>query len=289
MSAIRTLILSHSEKHLARYRENAKVVKEEVGEEYRSYLPLLEICYARAKYWHGTGHYHYQHPGDSRYGTVHSTRTINVLDSILEIGGLANHQDLWVRTNTRKTVSLAPSRMHARLYAHIHLFEGVWLKYVFGGTRFWMGFFFYIAVSDIVSQISRGQLNFIRQVALNKNFFKQFRTWASALRDLTEFKTLPMWRAYDLRSDIKGNHPILFGIKKEGAEGEKVMPFLRRFEVRVTENIPLKHFTHIEVPQAHVEEVRAALNIKGISLPVIPLEYGELYSSQFSLKKLAYV
>ena len=48
----------------------------------------------------------------------------------------------------------------------------------------------------------------------------------------------------------------------------------------------VKHFTHIEVPLAHVVKTEKFLLEKGITLPVLPMEYGELVSSKMPLKKL---
>ena len=115
------------------------------------------------------------------------------------------------------------------------------------------------------------------------------RNWASAVCNLKKHKTIPFWRAYDLRSDIEGNYAILFGIKREAVDGRGVMPFLQRMEVRIHGAVPFERFTHVEVPQEHIENVRTFLEKNNIGLPVIPLEFGELYSSQFPLAELAHV
>ncbi len=288
MGIIGTFILSRSEKHLARYRRDAESVKKELAHEYEAYLPTIERCYDKATYWHGTGRYHYVHSGNSRFfGLTDNERIVDILNSIAESGGLIAHQDLWAGVG--KTVSLAPSRMNARLYAHIHLREGVWLKYVFGGTRFWMSFFFMVAFKELFTQLKPGQWSFMRQTVLSPHFFKHMRTWMSAVCNLEKHKVIPVWRAYDLRSDIEGNHSILFGVKKEAVEGKGVMPFLQRLEARTLGGVPFERFTHVEVPQEQVEGVRTFLETRNINLPVIPLEFGELYCSQFSLQQLAHV
>ena len=273
------------------YRRRAEELRLELENEYLSYLPILEECYSSASYWHGTGHYHYYHSNDSRYGTVDTTRTVDVLASIINHKGLTGHQDLWVVVGgkTLKTISLAPSRMHARLYAHIHLRDGVWLQYVFGGTRFWMSIFVLVAAQELLSHLGHSQRAFIKQTVFNASTLHHARTWASAIRNLEEYKVLPFWRAYDLRSDIVGNHPILFGIKKEAVQGDGVVPFLRKVEVRTHGPISFEHFTHVEVPQEHVGSVRTLFLQKGISMPVIPLEFGELYCSRIPMSKLIYV
>jgi hypothetical protein len=290
MDLLKRFLVSRSEKHLQKYRDAAKDVRPEFLQEYLSYAPLIEKCYAQAGYWHGTGHYHYHHAGDSRYEGVDAKRVTNVFESILKEGALTKHQDLWVRVDGqfRETVSVAPSRMHARLYAHIHLREGVWLEYVFGGTKFWTGFFIFLAAMEILPQLGKEERAFIRQTAFSRYFLKHARTWASAICNLDKYAILPFWRAYDLRSDIAGNHAILFGIKRSAIPNEGILPFMKGVEVRVDTTVSLGDMTHIEVPLAHVPEIRRLLAINNSSLPVIPLEFGELYCSQFPLTKLAY-
>lgn len=291
MNLLRNLLLRHGERHLQKYRKQANSIGSNFREEYLSYVPIIESCYTRAAYWHGTGLYHHQHPGDTRYRT--DTKQItNVLDSILS-RGIHGHKDLWVADDDRlsKTVSLAPSRMHARVYAHIHLREGVWLPYVFGGTRFWMGFFVFFGLWDVLSQVGKGtwEWTFLKQSTLSRKYLNHARTWANAIRDTGDYKILPVWRAYDLRSDIEGNHPILFGIAKDPGLESKLIPFLKRVEVRVAGDVPLESLTHLEVPLAHVNSVKQILAEKKVSLPVIPLEFGELYCSQFPVAQLAHV
>ena len=291
MNLSERFLISRSEKHLRKYRGAATHLRTEFLRQYHSYLPEIERCYESAGYWHGTGRYHHHHAVDSRYEAVDMKRVVHVLESILEEGALTEHTDLWVKIDgqLKKTVSVAPSRMHARLYAHIHLREGVWLEYVFGGTRFWMGFFMLLATRQILTKSNKEARALAKWTILNKDLFKHARAWGSAIRDLDRYKILPFWRAYDLRSDIAGNHAVLFGIKRRAIQGDGVLPLIKRLEVRVDHAIKLADMTHVEVPLENVEETRRALADKNISLPVIPLEFGELYCSQFPLTKLAQI
>ncbi len=284
------LLVSRSEKHLQKYRDAAQRMHAEFLQQYYSYLPEIERCYEQAGYWHGTGRYHYYHANDSRYENVDASRVENVFESILEKGALTKHQDLWVKYGgqLKMTVSIAPSRMHARLYAHIHLREGVRLEYVFGGTRFWMGFFIFLASWEVLTRYwSSDAQEFVKWTIFNKKTLKHARAWGSAICNLDKYKILPLWRAYDLRSDIPGNHSVLFGIKREAIRGDGVLPLIKRLEVRVDHVIKLSDMTHIEVPLENIEETKRILATKNVSLPVIPLEFGEFYCSQFSLTKLA--
>lgn len=289
MSVFENLLIAHSERYLAKYRQSALQTDDDFRLQYESYLPELQRCYAEAGFWHGTGRYHHLHENDSRFENAREGRVLNIFESIISKGGLNNHADLWYNDEQLgKTVSVAPSRMHARMYAHIHLFEGVWLKYVFGGTRFWMGIFFALAVQELCTKLNKKNRAFLRQALFNKRSLRSFRIWANAIRNCDEFKILPLWRAYELRSDIPGNHAILFGIKQSAIQGEGVLPLIKNFEVRVGRPIPLTDMTHIEVPMENVEDTKKLLETKGVRLPVIPLEFGELYCSQFPFQRLAY-
>jgi hypothetical protein len=290
MTALQRLIFWHCENHLAPYRNAARIVENETPA-YGPYLPLIKQQYANATYWHGTGRYHHGHASGSRYEKSGDENIIDVLESILKDGCLAAHKDVWVKVRGEfaKTISLAPSRMHARLYAHIHLYEGVWLKYVFGGTKFWMGFFILLGLREL----RRVRRENSREIAYNlrpgREMFRQARAWGSAIRNLDAIKILPLWRAYDLRSDIRGNHPVLLGIRGSVARNASAMPIFSNIEVRLRGSIPLSQVTHIEVPLEYVGAAGTLLERHGVNLPIIPLEFGELYCSQLPLMKLAHV
>jgi len=261
----------------------------ELRDKYVEYLPQIEKCYKAAGYWHGTGRYHYRHAEDSRYEGAGKGEVTDVLASIIIKEGLTAHEDLWITIDGqhKKTVSVAPLRMHARLFAHIHLREGVWLPYVFGGTRFWMGIIIVLATKELIFTLHGKGRKLLRQSLFARSSLRNFRTWGSALRRLDEFKVLPLWRAYDLRSDIAGNYSILFGIKKS-AINNGLVPFIEKLEVRVPGPVTLADMTHLEVPLENVEETKRVLRERNVSLPVIPLEFSEIYCSQFPLQKLIY-
>jgi hypothetical protein len=290
MTLFEQFVVWRGEKHLKRYRQIAAGVSAQLTYRYQLHLPDIRQYYTKAAYWHGTGRYHYYHPSDSRYEGVQTERVVDVLESIITQGGLSAHQDLWVRINGEplKTVSLSPTRMHSRLFAHVHLCDGEWLEYVFGGTRFWTGIIFALVIKDLLSNKSRHQRHFLKQAIFSGSFLQNAYTWAGALRN-SGSNLPPVWRAYDLRSDIIGNHPLLFGLKKEAADTSGTIPFLRQLEVRVPGLISLEQITHVEVPQARVAEVQSLFSSKNIHLPIIPLEVGELYCSEMPLSKLIYV
>lgn len=292
MNLFEQFLISRSERHLKKYRESAKRTSTEFLQQYNSYLPDIERVYTHASYWHGTGKYQYRHARGSRIEKIETPGVVNVLESILNSGALETHiQEHWVTHDggLKETVSLAPTRMHARLYSHIHLREGVLLEYVFGGTRFWMGFFIFLAILQFSKKSSLDKWTSIHVMMFSKNFLSYARVWASAVCNLDKYSFLPLWKAYDLRSDIAGNHGILFGIKDEATQGSNMFTLSKNLEVRVDRAIKLNDMTHIEVPRENVEETKQLFARKNISLPIIPLEFGEMYCSQFPLIQLAHV
>lgn len=289
MQLVNRFVIYRSEKHLERYRDGARNADREFLAQYRSYLPHIQRCYAEAGFWHGTGRYHYIRTNDTRYEQNGTERLVDVLTSIALNGGLVGHEDLWITPDgaPRKTVSLAPHRMYSRLFAHLHLREGVWLKFVYGGTRFWTGLIAFLSIREL---LRNAEWSFMRKTLADPKFIRHARTWASAIRDLTPYKrVLPVWRAYDLRSDIDGNYGMLFGIKREAVQSDDTLPCLKNFEIRTPGSVSIADMTHVEVPLEHVEETVKLLSEQGIALPVIPLEFGELYCSQFPLTKLIHV
>lgn len=288
MDLAERFLVSRSEKHLQKYRGATQGLDPYFLQQYQEFLPEIERCYERAGYWHGTGRYHYQHASSSRYEGVNTERVVNVLESILEQGALTQHTDLWVKFDgqIKKTISLAPSRMHARLFAHIHLREGVWLKYVFGGTRFWMGFFIFLALWQVFIKGTKKGRGTATLALVSTKSLQHIRAWASAICRLEKYRILPLWRAYDFRSDIQENYGVLFGIAHNAVKGEGLIPFTKGLETRVEHNIKLSEVTHIEVPLENFDETKRILAARKVTLPVIPLEFGELYCSQFPLTQL---
>jgi hypothetical protein len=292
MNVLERFLISQSERHLQKYRGAQGRLRSDFLEQYHAYLPEIERQYARAGYWHGTGRYQYGRAREARDTKVDTHTVVNVLESIVDAGGLeARHQERWVTYNGKdvETVSVAPTRMHARLYSHIHLREGVWLEYVFGGTRFWVGFFVFLGILALSKKSNPERRAEIKLSLLITHMLAYGRTWAGAVCNLDKYIILPIWRIYDLRSDIEGNHGVLFGIKHEAIRGDGVFTLVKNLEVRIDRPLGLNDMTHVEVPLEHVEETKLLLEQKNISLPVIPLEFGELYCSQFPLTHLVHV
>jgi hypothetical protein len=153
-----------------------------------------------------------------------------------------------------------------------------------------MGIIIALAAKELVLTWPGEGRTLLRQALFTRSSLQNFRTWGSALRKLDGLKVFPLlWRAYDFRSDIAGNYSILFGIKKSAIDNHSLAPFIKNLEVRVPGPVSFMDMTHVEVPLENVEETRQVLRQNNITLPVIPLEFSEIYCSQFSLQRLMYV
>jgi hypothetical protein len=279
------VILKQAEKKLLPYRIRGDALQ---NEEYQSWLPHIREAYARATYWHGTGRYHYSYEGESRYESVNGKELLDVLDSIIRHDGLTPHHDPWIDSGGN-TVSLGTVRMHSRLFARAHLYEYDDLLYELGSTKFWVRLYAYFLLVWLLADL-RSCRQILRTI-FRRSAYRNFQTWASALRKPQGKRVVrikDLIEAKILNSDINGNYPILIGIAKGTLEVIDTIPLTHRVEVRSLNSITVKDFTHVEVPLARVEETNAFLNNKDISLPVLPMEFVDIYLKDTPLKALAY-
>lgn len=285
---IEQFILKQAEKKLHSYRLRAENVKKEKEADYQSYLPRIKELYAKATYWHGTGGYHYSYQGESRYESVDTKELINVLDSIIEQDRLTPHQDPWI-VSGGKTVSLGTVRMHSRLFARIHQYEKDSLFYELGSAQYWVQLY-------VMLLIFWSCLNLKDVYQFAKSFFrlssyKDMQTWGSAIRKPKNGKVISVWDVLSgnvMGSDIEINYPLLIGIAKGTLKVVETVPLTHAVEVRSLEPIRLSDFTHIEVPLAKVKDTQELLNNRGISLPVLPIEFVDMYLSNIPVRELAW-
>ncbi len=124
------------------------------------------------------------------------------------------------------------------------------------------------------------------------SFFRDVRLWESAIRKPNIKKTVSVLNGFQkniLTSDIVGNYPILIGIAADSKDLIETTPIAHKVERRSLKPITLQQFTHIEVPLEKVAETEGILKQKGVSIPVKPLEFVDLYCAKQALDKLAYV
>lgn len=254
--------------------------------QYQKYLPLLNRCYSEAHYWHGTGRFHYKLKGKSKYAGVDNSQTFDVLDSIIQCGGLAPKYDPFILVDGKlgESISLSPFRIYARAYAEFNQNENANLEYTYGSTKFW---FYFLGILQLLEGNFLTNFKKLRYMQTNQAFIKKSQPWFyTFIKDSNKFQ----WKVtnfHKLRSDNSDNYGMLFGIKKEGVHLVHFDPVIERFEARSGKLIMICDLTHLEVPLNKVKQTEEFLEKKKVNLPVIPLEVSELYCNRFSLKVLS--
>jgi hypothetical protein len=284
---LESLILRQAEKKLQPYRLKGETFKKKTPE-YASYLPKIKHCLGRSNYWHGTGRYHYQYQGESRYGSVNADGLLDVLDSIIQHNGLTPHQDPWIDSGG-KTVSLGTVRMHSWLFARIHLYEHDALLYELGNVPFWTRLYMRLLLLWLFTNL-RSFAQFFKSL-FRRSTYKDLQAWVGAIRKPQNGRVISLWNFVNGESpdsDIKRNYPILFGVAKGTLQVINTIPLTHAVEVRSLQSITLRDFTHIEVPLAKVKETEDLLKSRDVPLPVLPMELVDLYLSDKPVKELAY-
>ena len=284
MNAIDRAILRAGEKSLFSFREQTKTITGSLLSGYAESASFIEKIYNEVGYWHGTGRYQYAHSAATRYESLDTNTTTDLFKSIIQEGGLRPHNEPWLRKIQKismPTVSLSPFRMYAKLYAGLYLYEKDALGYQFGTTKIWFRVFLRIQM------VNRNFLKFLFEKGLFRlarpSTFRNAKLWVCSIRK--DGKNSNLLHGHLIRSDIRGNYPILIGIKKTIS----LMPFnpgMERLEARTSASIRFEDITHIEVPLINLPNTKALLNIHNIDLPVLPIEYGECFCSTKSLAEL---
>lgn len=284
MNIIDQIILKMGEKSLFSFREKAKIIELPIFPGYTESIPLIEKIYQEVGYWHGTGRYQYAHSNVTRYESLDTDTITDLLESIIQEGGLRLHDEPWLRKIQKMampTVSLSPFRMYAKLYAGLYLYEKDTLEYQFGTTKIW----FRILLR--IQMLNKNFLKFLLSKGLFQlariSTFQNTKLWVRSIRK--DGKNSNLLKGHLIRSDIPGNYPILIGIKKN-ISLMYFNPGMERLEARTDKPVRFEDMTHIEVPLAHIEDTRTILKKKNVQLPVIPLEYGEFHCAGKSLSTL---
>lgn len=282
------LIIKKADRKLQPYRKQAESVEQDFAEQYQKYLPQITTLYTQTTHWHGTGRYHYQHHNESRYEAVCTDNVTDILASILKTGGLEPHRDPWINSGG-KTVSLATVRMHARAFARIHAVGNETLVYELGSIKYWLRFYFVLLFVWLVTSLWSHR-SFI-QDTLRASFSKDVQNWASAIRKPHNKKVVSIFDIFkgDIpTSDIKGNYPVLIGVTTNPKNLIDTIPLTRKVEQRSLQPITINMFTHLEVPLQNIRETEKLLKEHNILLPVIPIEFGDIYLANEPLEKLAF-
>jgi len=282
------IILNKAEKKLTPYRERAELVKQEQSDQYQKYLPQITALSTKTTHWHGTGRYHYKHQEESRYKEVRTDTTTDILSSILDSNGLRPHIDPWIDSGG-ETVSLATTRMHAKAFARIHAVNEGSFLFELGSVKYWLRLYFILLFVWLVTNLWRHR-HFIR-TTFRTSFSKDIQNWAGAIRKPHKKKGVSIFDIFknDIpTSDIEGNYPILIGLAANATHLIDTIPLTHKVEQRSMKPMTLDTFTHLEVPLKNVSETENILKQHGVSLPVIPIEFGDIYVADIPLQKLAF-
>lgn len=257
-------------------KDRIRTLPDELQSAYKSFLPQIEDLYGIKTFlWHGSERYQYK-----------DGKTIDVLDQIINDNGLIPNKDPYdSMTGIGNTTSFALSRMYARMYSDMYLDERKKPSYEYGSRLFWATKFIGETVIKGVGEAAR-DIGFKKIAKDPKDFITRLknnnRGWISKFRSDAFTDPKPISKIFStLQTDIAGNYPILIGVTQDGFTPVPTSKYIGKHEKRTKDSIPLKKFTHIEVPLEKVAEVKRLLQEKEIELPVIPIEVGEQYCSQF--------
>jgi len=228
--------------------------------EYQTVLPEIGELYGQTWRWHGTGRFHH-----------HEDQVRDVLKEIIEKDGLIQHEDpLDYTRGVMQSVSTSPSRIYSSLYAQLHYEKGKRLRNTFQTTAGWLYYTGSIAIQAALHDRRLFNKRFREEHNLDKKGTSYFH------EKYAKFPVTGLDMRFGGVSDIPGNYPMLIGIKEGAFQESNIAQVLRTHESRSETPIPISSFTHIEVPDQNVEEVRDLLNqaVKE-HVPVIALEWGE--------------
>jgi len=167
------------------------------------------------------------------------------------------------------TVSLSPSRTYSALYAQIHYEKG---KRFRNPLQTASGAFYYVS-----------NIAFLGLIHDRRLFSKKFRDLNRLnYEGMSFFRNKYTKNPLSLKdyinggvSDIKNNYPVLIGIKNGAFKEANMAKVYSSHESRSETPIPISNFTHIEVPEENVSEVKKLLSKYNVDLRIIPIEWGE--------------
>ncbi|MEK6909694.1 MAG: hypothetical protein AABW61_01295 [Candidatus Aenigmatarchaeota archaeon] len=237
------------------------------SEEYQAALPTMRHLYNQVWRWHGTGRYRYVE------GEV-----VDLFGYILKNKAVLPQRDILDHTRGEMfSVSTSLSRLYASLYAQIFFEKGKNLRNRFQTGVDWLYYLVAIAWSATIND----------RKLLNKQFRESFLGADKTAYFHAKYTKQPI-RNKDLfeggLSDIEGNYPMLIGLGKGAFQEAEIAKVLQRHESRSETPISLWNFTHIEVPEENVPEIKRLLEEDGVNnIPVIPIEWGEEFSKSLPI------
>ena len=235
-----------------------------------SELREYENSIRNINFWHGTGGFEYDYNG----------KTTPIFESILK-NGLKVHQDdylvIYSKKLSMKSISLVHKRIIARCYADNHHFKNP-KTFRFGNSIFWIVRHYakmYILAYTIFAP--RSLINILNW--RKKNKINSSKSWSGKVNKSCQ----NTWESFEKYSDIKGNFPVILGIKKL-RKTAKLPKIFNETEVRSLEDIPFKDIDHIEVPFKKYNELSNEIRKYNQKVKIFPIELGELFEYKNSLK-----
>jgi len=227
-------------------------------------------------YWHGTGRWQYDRQG----------KITDVLEKILKQGSMQPFKDVFdIKHGEMLSTSVARQRMYARIYGDMHEYKGANLQERYGSPRFW-AYYFIMAIN----------LHATKELGLwsPKIRREQHAAWRKQGKEIWAIKVRrkpgeATGKFFDNGSDIVGNYPILIGIRQSDYALLKVANYVARYESRIGSNISVKAFTHLEVPEKHIVDVRKLLKEYGYAdVPVFAFERCERFYADKHFSQLVF-
>ena len=177
-----------------------------------------------------------------------------------------------------KSISLVNKRIIARCYADNHNFKNP-KTFRFGNSIFWIVRHYtkmYILAYTIFAPRSLVNIFNWRK----KNKINSSKSWSGKVNK----SCLNTWESFEKYSDIRGNFPVILGIKKL-RKTAKLPKIFSETEVRSLKDITFKDIIHIEIPLERYNELSNEIRKYNQKVKIFPIELGELFEYKNSLKK----
>lgn len=228
----------------------------------------VESLTKQTEYWHGTGRFQY------RNGKI-----VDVLQGMIQQRGLQPQRDDIDLVGVMHSVSLARSRAYARAYADMH--ENGKKGERHGSAHLWAAAFIGPLALGIIKEEKMWRSENRRRVQEHFNASNSAKWYEKVRKEPTG--TLGIFAH---GSDIEGNYPILFGIRKGIVTPAETSQSVAMHEVRSTDSISWDDLTHVEVPEEKVVETKTLLEQAGYEMPIMSIECFETYASGQPFHKL---
>jgi hypothetical protein len=221
----------------------------------------LQLVSANTEFWHGTGRFQYS-----------GGKKVDVLESMLKAGGITpQHDDIDI-VGDMQSISLSRSRLYSRAYADMHQHGPCSER--FGSSLFWAAAF----IGPLGAKMAVGEKMWKKQ---NRDRVKAHFDSSNSANWSQKVRSEPTGTlgVFAMGSDIPGNYPVLFGIKTDSAEKSNTSEYIAIHETRASNQLGFGDLTHIEVPEANLQETKTMLDSFNVNIPLYAIEDFEAYAA----------